>query len=84
MTTSPRTCATCRFHTRLEDSKFLLCTLPPECAPTPTDAEDDAYHWRDREEMMATYIGTSCDVMRRMGAMCGPRGNLWTDRKESP
>ncbi|WP_199098983.1 hypothetical protein [Dyella sp. ASV21] len=75
------TCSTCRFHTTLGDSSYLLCTLPPECAPAhQTDPDDD---WRDREDRMASYLGIDCDVMRRMGAICGPRGHMWTPREKS-
>lgn len=77
-------CAQCRFHTPLESSGFLLCTLPAECAPPPATAEamdefiDDMREMADRG---GTYLGTDCDRMRRMGALCGPRGNLWTARE---
>lgn len=56
-----------------------LCHLPPECAPPlPEGAEDDARdvgYERDTEGW--EYLGTSCDVMRRMGALCGPRAAMW-------
>lgn len=70
-------CATCAFHTRLPGSRFLLCTLPSECAPVlpNIDPDDD---WRDREDRLQAYIGTNCDVMRKMGGSCGPRGAMWT------
>lgn len=69
-------CTACQFHQPFGEHSHL-CTLPPECAPPQTD-DDDTDHWRDREERKSTYVGTSCDVMRRMGAMCGPRGHLWS------
>ena len=77
MTTDLKRCAACQFHLLLGDG-IHLCTLPPECAPPVSDDDVDADHWRDREERMTTYVGTSCDVMRRMGALCGPHGHLWS------
>lgn len=77
-------CPTCQFHTTLENSRFLLCTLPPDCAPSPStreDMDDFIDSLREMEDRGASYIGTDCDRMRRMGATCGPRGNLWTARE---
>lgn len=67
-------CASCRFHALLA-GVIHACTLPPDCAPTLREEDADGA----RPEIdLATYAGTSCDVMRRMGALCGPRGNLWS------
>lgn len=79
-----RTCATCALHTTLEGSRFLLCTLPPECAPPPATQEENDECVDDLRKMAdrgGTYLGTDCDRMRRMGATCGPRGKLWTARE---
>lgn len=67
-------CAACQFH-RLFNGRLHLCTLPPACVPVTTADSDE--QWFDREDRMAEYIGTWCDVMRRMGATCGPTGTLW-------
>lgn len=63
-----------------------LCHLPPECAPPrPDNAEDDPHDdWERENEGSFEYLGTSCDVMRRMGAMCGPRAAMWTAKKAEP
>jgi len=73
-------CIDCVSHRPLEvlDSVIHLCALPAYCAP-PTE-HDDADHWRDIEDRQSDYQGTSCDVMRRMGAMCGPRATLWSSQ----
>lgn len=79
MTTKARgkTCLDCVFHTYLNElgGRFHLCTLPRDCAPPATQEEDDAGD--DRDVDGRTYLGTSCDVMRRMGALCGPHGTMW-------
>lgn len=69
------TCSTCAHHKLLEGTGFLLCDLPPDCAPRQDD--DEAMSWRYRDDMMVTYFGTDCDVMRHMGALCGPLGKMW-------
>lgn len=79
-------CATCGFHTQVDNCKWLLCTLPPECAPPPATTEEmDEFidDLRSMEDRGATYIGTDCDRMRRLGATCGPHGAMWTGREES-
>lgn len=79
MTTQPRgkTCLDCMFHTSPDElgGRFHLCILPPDCAPPPV--RDDEDYWHDREVEGRTYLGTSCDVMRRMGAACGPQAAMW-------
>lgn len=70
-----KSCLDCLHYVRFGVTGHL-CTLPPECAPLPpvgsqeTDPVDAAAE--DRH-----YVGTVCDVMRRMGALCGPRAALW-------
>lgn len=54
-----------------------LCHLPPECVPPlPEGAEEDARD-DERDAEGREYLGTLCDVMRRMGALCGPRAAMW-------
>lgn len=77
MTTDLKHCATCRSHRLLGDA-FHLCTLPPDCAPPASDDDFDANSWRDSHVRIAAYLGTACDEMRRMGALCGPHGHLWS------
>lgn len=77
MTTDLKHCATCQSHRLLGDT-FHLCTLPPDCAPPASDGDFDADSWRDSDVRMAAYVGTACEVMRRMGALCGPHGHLWS------
>jgi len=78
MTTKTRqpTCLDCVFHASPAElgDRFHLCTLPPDCAPPAAREPDDA--WRDRDEGW-TYLGTSCHVMRRRGAVCGPDAAMW-------
>jgi hypothetical protein len=82
MTTKTRhpTCLDCVFHTMPADlgGRIHLCILPPDCAPPVQHAHDDDA-WRDHDVDGRTYLGTSCDVMRRMGAACGPRAAMWLD-----
>jgi len=75
----PVSCTTCAFHLlyAVAGGTLHLCTLPSECAPLSPISDDDADHWRDQEDRLSAYLGTSCDVMRRMGALCGPWGALW-------
>lgn len=82
MTTKTRhhTCLDCVFHTMPADlgGRIHLCILPPDCAPA-VQHDDGDDGWRDREADGRTYLGTSCDVMRRMGAACGPHAAMWLD-----
>jgi hypothetical protein len=82
MTTTPRTktCLDCVFHTMPAEleGRVHLCILPPDCAPPAASDEDDGWHDRDVEGRI--YLGTSCDVMRRMGAACGPRAAMWLSK----
>ena len=79
MTTKTRgkTCLDCVFHTSPDElgGLFHLCILPPDCAPPARRDEDD--DWHDRDVEGRTYLGTNCDVMRRMGAACGPHAAMW-------
>jgi hypothetical protein len=74
-----RCCRGCVFHSAplLLGKPFHLCILPPDCGP-PVD-HDDGSLWHDEDRDGRTYLGTSCDVMRRMGAACGPRASMWLD-----
>lgn len=73
-------CQTCQFYL-LFDGVIHLCTLPSECAPqVPADDDGTLDHCRDAEERKSAYVGTDCDVMRRMDAFCGPRARLWSSR----
>ena len=77
MTPAKPSCRDCRFHRLLPPlgSKIHLCTLPPNCAGTMTHAPySDGVDWEDQQR---TYLGTSCHVMRRSGAVCGPHATLW-------
>lgn len=73
MTTQTRgkTCLDCVFHTSPDElgGRFHLCILPPDCAP-PT-VRDDEDSWHDRDVEGRTYLGTRCDVMRRLRSPCG-------------
>ncbi len=60
------------------EGRVHLCTLPPDCAPAA--ASDEADDWHDRDVEGRTYLGTSCDVMRRMGAACGPHAAMWLSK----
>ena len=77
----PVSCIVCAFHLlyAVAGGALHLCTLPPECAPPSPDRDDDADHGRAQEDHLSAYLGTACDVMRRMGALCGPHGTLWSD-----
>jgi hypothetical protein len=79
MTSPARSCRGCVFHSApvLLGKAFHLCILPPDCAP-PFDHDDNA-HWNQEDHDSRTYLGTSCDVMRRMGAACGPHAAMWLD-----
>lgn len=77
MTTDLKHCAVCQFH-RLLGGDIHLCTLPPYCAPPMPDDGVDRDAWLHSEACLSLYVGTACDVMRRMGALCGPRGRLWS------
>ena len=72
-----RSCIDCVFHTMPAElgGQFHLCTLPPDCAPPA--AHDDDEDGFDREAEGRVYLGTSCDVMRRKGAACGPHAAMW-------
>jgi hypothetical protein len=72
-----RSCLDCVFHSApiLLGEPMHLCILPPDCAPLAE--RDDDFHWHDEDNWDRTYLGTSCDVMRRMGAACGPRAAMW-------
>lgn len=81
-----RSCLGCLFHSKpiLWGEPMYLCILPPDCAP-PVERDDD-FHWHDEDNQDRTHLGTSCDVMRRMGAACGPRAAMWcgTDAPARP
>jgi hypothetical protein len=77
-TTTPtqRSCLGCVFHSApvLLGEPMHLCILPPDCAP-PANRDDDLHGHDDNSHRI--YLGTSCDVMRRMGAACGPDAACW-------
>ena len=77
MTTDLKHCATCRSH-RLLGGDIHICTLPPNCAPPIPNDVFDSEGWRNSEACLSLYVGTACEVMRRMGALCGPHGHLWS------
>jgi hypothetical protein len=81
--TREKRCLNCVFHSSPAElgGRFHLCILPPDCAP-PAAADDDD-HWHDQEVESRTYLGTSCDVMRRMGAACGPHAAMWCEADAS-
>gem|GEM_PF-1435168 len=85
MTSTVRSCLGCVFHnaTAILDGYLHLCILPPDCAPPHEHGNDDDW-WCDRETEGRIYLGTSCDVMRRMGAACGPHAAMWLDAHASP
>lgn len=68
----PKACTACASHVRL--GKNHLCTLPIEAFGGLLDSQlhDADFHADDAE-----YIGTVCDLVRRMGEICGPAGKLW-------
>ena len=76
MTPAERSCLTCVFHTLPAElgGDVHLCRLPPDCAPLADRDEDDQ---EDGDATDRTYLGTGCDVMRRMGAACGPHAVFW-------
>lgn len=75
--TRGKTCLDCVFHTIPDelDGQFHLCILPPDCALSTAQEEED--YWHDQDIEGRTYLGTNCDVMRRMGAACGPHAAMW-------
>ena len=77
MPTKP-SCRGCQFHALLSllGGTLHLCTLPPDCAPMRTTREEDA-DWLRCDEPLRAYMGTSCHVMRRPGALCGPLATMW-------
>lgn len=70
----PKACAACASYLRL--GKLHLCTLPIEAFGGLVDSQpdDDDFH-ADHDDV--EHIGTSCDLVRRMGEICGPAGKLW-------
>lgn len=78
-------CLDCVFYRPLceEDGSVVghLCHLPPECAPPLPEGDDDDWRDDDRDIEGREYLGTFCDVMRRMGALCGPRAAMWEARR---
>jgi len=77
MSALTRSCRDCTFHVSPAElgDRFHLCTLPPDCAPPAIrDMDGDGDHG-DGEGRI--YLGTSCHVMRRRGAACGPHAALW-------
>jgi hypothetical protein len=84
MKRAARSCLGCVFHNApiLLDTALHLCILPPDCAP-PSEHDHDA-NWLDEDNPGRTYLGTSCDVMRRMGAACGPHAAMWLDARARP
>lgn len=74
-----KSCLDCRHYVRIGVTGHL-CTLPPECMPPPAtdeEAEERAEAAERQDEGASEHVGTICDVMRRMGATCGPRATLW-------
>lgn len=84
MTSVIRSCRRCVFHSMPAElgEQIHLCTLPPDCAPPTAHQDDD--HWHDRDVEGCTYLGTSCDVMRRRDAACGPHASMWLDAHAHP
>jgi hypothetical protein len=78
MTSTKPSCRGCQFHAPLAllGGTLHLCTLPPDCAPMRATRDEDADR-SAREESLRTYVGTSCHVMRRPGALCGPHSAMW-------
>lgn len=78
MTSAKPSCRGCQFHTLLSvlGGTLHLCTLPPDCAPL-TATRDEETDGLGCEEPLRTYVGTSCHVMRRPGALCGPQAAMW-------
>ena len=78
MTPTKPSCRGCQFHALLPllGGKLHLCTLPPDCAPMRATREEDA-NLLACDEPLCTYMGTSCHVMRRPGALCGPHAAMW-------
>lgn len=76
MMDEPKACTTCAFHhfERIGNSGIHLCTLPHALADDPDDDRTPS----EREESERTFLGWDCDRCRRMGELCGPRGELWT------
>jgi len=82
MKPSERSCVGCVFHIMPAElgGDVHLCLLPPDCAPAHAHIEDE----RGDEVEGRTYLGTSCDVMRRMGAACGPHAAMRLDAHKRP
>lgn len=79
MTTKTRepTCLDCVFYASPAElgDRLHLCMLPPDCArPVVRESNDEGH---DRGAEGRTYLGTSCHVMRRKGAVCGPHAAMW-------
>lgn len=72
----PKACAACASH--MPFGRRHLCTLPIEAfgglIDSPQDDDDNSYRDHDRD---VEHIGTSCDLVRRQGEICGPAGKLW-------
>lgn len=83
MTSLIRSCRGCVFHSMPAElgGQIHLCILPPDYAPPASPPDDDPWHDRDREGR--TYLGTSCDVMRRRNAACGPHASMRLDTSTS-
>jgi hypothetical protein len=78
MTYTARPCIGCVFYSApFEGVQIHLYILPPDCAPPL--ARDEKDYWHEREAEGRTYLGTSCEVMRRMGAACGPHAAMSLD-----
>lgn len=77
MTSHKPSCRGCQFHLLLAalGGEIHLCTLPPDCAPAHL-TPDTFIDWHDCEEQHRSYVGTSCHVMRRRGAVCGPHATM--------
>jgi hypothetical protein len=97
MTGEFKSCLDCTFYRALREADPSqpvfqvgrvvghLCHLPPECAPPlPEGAEGDPHYDWERDHEDREYLGTLCDVMRRMGATCGPRAAMWTAKESEP
>lgn len=84
MTGEFKSCLQCVHYRPLceEDGRVVghLCHLPTDCAPPlPADEEADRHRdWERENEGHFEYLGTSCDVMRRMDALCGPHAFMWS------
>jgi hypothetical protein len=78
MTSTKPSCRGCQFHAPLAflGSTLHLCTLPPDCAPMRATREEET-DLLACDEALRTYVGTSCHVMRRPGALCGPHAAMW-------